>query len=105
MAEVAEAGKDHRHIALVGGGDDFGVAHGAARLNGAGRARVGRGDQSIGKWEKCVARDGAAVKREARLVRFPNCDARSINARHLAGADAESAIAVRHKQSHLISRA
>jgi hypothetical protein len=26
MPEVSDAGKDHRHLALIGGGNDFGIA-------------------------------------------------------------------------------
>ena len=33
MAEVADAGEDHRDAALVGGRDHFGIAHAAARLD------------------------------------------------------------------------
>jgi hypothetical protein len=41
MPEVADAGKDHRHVPRVGGGDDFFVPNRAAGLNRAARARVG----------------------------------------------------------------
>jgi hypothetical protein len=42
MPEVANAGEDHRHVALVCGEDDFCVANGATRLDYASRAGIGR---------------------------------------------------------------
>ena len=35
VPEVAHPGEDHRHVVLVGGGDDLGVAHAAPRLDHA----------------------------------------------------------------------
>ena len=42
MAKMADAGEDHRQITLVGGGNDFLITYGAARLNRARRSRIGR---------------------------------------------------------------
>jgi len=38
---MVHTGKDHGHLAFVGGGNDLRVAHGAARLDRRGRARLG----------------------------------------------------------------
>ena len=42
MPEMADAGENHRQTALVGRGDDFIVTDGAAGLNRAGGAGIGR---------------------------------------------------------------
>ena len=55
----------------------------------ASRARFCRGDQSIREWEKSVAGDRAAFERKPSLVRFPNRNARRIDARHLACANSK----------------
>jgi hypothetical protein len=60
MPEMANAGEDHRHVALVCGGDDFLVANRAARLDRAGRAGVGSRDQAVWKREESIARNRAA---------------------------------------------
>ena len=46
MAEMADAGKDHRDVAFVGGGDDFFVADRAAGLDGGGGTGFGGGQQA-----------------------------------------------------------
>src|SRR5699024_3848772 len=43
MPEVADAGEDHGDAVLVGGGDDFAVAHRTARLDH--RLDAGRGSR------------------------------------------------------------
>src|SRR5256885_10005454 len=45
MAEVPDAGKDHRHFAFVGSGDHFLVPDRAARLNRTSGAGVGGRDR------------------------------------------------------------
>src|SRR4029453_1473094 len=45
VSKMPYAGEYHRHLALVGGSDHFFIANRAARLNSAGCASFGRGDQ------------------------------------------------------------
>ena len=54
MTKMTNAGKDHRHIPLIGGGDYFFIAYRTARLNRTAGTGIGRGEKSIRKWEKCV---------------------------------------------------
>ena len=58
-------------------------------MNRRGGARLGGGDQSVGKREKRVAANDTPFEREFRFARFPNGDAARIHAAHLACADAE----------------
>ena len=60
MPEMANAGEDHRHVALVCGGNDFCVANGAAWLDRAGRAGIGGRDQAVWEWKESIARNRAA---------------------------------------------
>src|SRR5439155_16830106 len=92
MLKMAHSGEDHGQPAFVRGGNDFRVAHRAARLNRRGRARFRRGDQSVGKREKRVAANDTPLEREFRFARFPNGNAARIHAAHLACADAECPI-------------
>src|SRR6266481_6129205 len=95
MAKVADAGEDHRHLALVSGSNDFFVAHRAARLNRARCASFGCSDQPVWEREKSVACDGTALQRKPALVRFPNCNPRSIDPGHLAGANSKCPVRLR----------
>ena len=92
MSEMPAAGEGHGHATLVGGSDDFVVPLGAARLYGRGSAGLGGGDETIGKREKCIAANGAAVEIKPGLTSLPNRDAASIDAAHLAGTDTECTI-------------
>ena len=56
MPEVALAGEDHRQPALVRRGDDFRIAHRAARLNHRANAGVREDVQAISKREERVGR-------------------------------------------------
>ncbi len=49
VPEVAHSGEDHRESVRVGGGDDLGVTHRAARLRDRGGARLGRERRSVGE--------------------------------------------------------
>jgi hypothetical protein len=55
VTEVACAGEDHCDAMLIGGGNDFLIAHAATRLNCAGRACSNNDIEAIPKWEKGVA--------------------------------------------------
>ena len=92
MPKVARAGEDHRHVALVGGGNDFFVADRAAWLNGTGGAGIGGGDEAVGKWEKRIARDRATPERQSGLGRFPDGNARRVHPGHLTRAYPERPI-------------
>ena len=48
------AREHHREAALVGGGDDFGIADRAARLHDRGRAGVGHGVEAVAEREERV---------------------------------------------------
>src|SRR6266702_2033871 len=87
VSEMPDRSEDHRHLAIVSGGDHFLVTNGAARLNRACCAGFGGGDQSVREREKSVACDRTAFERKASLVRLPNFNPRSINTRHLTGAN------------------
>ena len=60
MPEMTDAGEDHGHLAFIGCGDHLFVPNGAAGLDRAGGARIGRGDQAVGEGKKCIACHGAA---------------------------------------------
>src|SRR5438128_2691605 len=62
MSKMAETGEDHGEVAFVGGGDDFRIAEGAARLNRGGGAGFGGGDEAVWEWKKCVAANDAAFE-------------------------------------------
>src|SRR5688572_27479661 len=47
MPEVAYAGEHHRDAALVGGGDDFGIAHAAAGLDHRDGAGLGQRIEAV----------------------------------------------------------
>ncbi|ABA48884.1 hypothetical protein BURPS1710b_3404 [Burkholderia pseudomallei 1710b] len=89
VTEVAHARHDHRDVVLVGGGDHLVVAHRAARLDHAGRARRDDDVEAVAEREERVRRDGRAREREARVLCLDARDARRIDAAHLACADAE----------------
>ncbi len=57
MPEVAHAAEHHGHTALVGGGDDLVVAHGATGLDDAGGALVHHHIQAVTEREEGVAGD------------------------------------------------
>ena len=65
----------------------FFVTNRTARLNRASCASFGCRDQAVGEWKESVARNRAAFERKPAFVRFPNGNPRSVNARHLAGAN------------------
>ena len=60
VAKMPYAREYHCHLSLVSDGDHFFVPNRAARLNSAGCASFGRGDEAVGEREKSVACDGAA---------------------------------------------
>ncbi len=74
MAEVAHAGEHHGHAALVGGVNDFLVAHGAARLGDAGSACIDHHVQAVAEGEEGIAGHHGALQRQVgqrRLLPLP----------------------------------
>src|SRR5271170_4484345 len=92
MPEMSRAREDHRDPGRVGGGDHFGVAQRAAGLDHGGRARLDRRDEPVGEGEERVGgydrADGRRRPLSGRVLRLLRRDARGIDARHLARADA-----------------
>src|SRR4051812_18723558 len=72
MSKMAKTGEDHRDVAFVGDGDDFGIADGAAWLNGGGGAGFGGGDEAVGERKKCIAANHTAFEGEAGFACFPD---------------------------------
>ncbi|MFM1943610.1 MAG: hypothetical protein RI897_2592 [Verrucomicrobiota bacterium] len=94
VAEVADAGEGHGHIAFIGGGDDFGVAFGAAGLDTGCGTGFGGGDESVGEGEEGIATDDATDHGDTGFAGFPDGDTGGIDAAHLAGADTDGAVGV-----------
>jgi len=87
MLKVTFTSEDHDHITLVGCGDDFVVANGATRLNRSDSTRFGRGDEAVGERKESVRGDDGTIEIKASFTRFPDCDLRTIDTRHLPRAD------------------
>src|SRR5678816_999063 len=68
MSELTLAGEDHRHAALVGGGDHFGVANGTTRLDDRAHARLGRLIDAVAERKECVRSEDGTVGDVIRLV-------------------------------------
>src|SRR6266850_4721259 len=77
MPEVADAGKNHRHAALVGSTDDFRVAHAAAGLDHRRGAGVDHHVEAVTEREKRVRCRRRAGEREAGGLRLGRRDARA----------------------------
>src|SRR5207302_9465032 len=92
VPEMTNTRENHRHVALVRGGNHFLVAKRTAGLNGAGCSGIGSGNEPVGKWKKSITRDRATLEREPCFLRFPNRDPRSIDTRHLPGTASECAV-------------
>src|SRR5439155_25823749 len=82
VSEMPDRSEDHRHLAIVSGGDHFLVTNGAARLNRACCAGFRGGDQSVREREASVTRRLNAFQRKPSLVCFPNFYPRRIDPRH-----------------------
>jgi hypothetical protein len=54
VSEVPPPCEHHRDVVLVGCGNHFLIAHGAARLHDSRRAGGGKGVQAIPKWKERV---------------------------------------------------
>ena len=57
VAKMPDAGKHHRHAALIGRGDDFSIAHAAAGLDDRDRAVVRDDIETVAKRKERVGRD------------------------------------------------
>ena len=55
VPEVTNTREHHRNSPLIGSLNNLRISNRATWLNNRGRTRIGRCQQSVGKWEKCVA--------------------------------------------------
>ena len=55
MTEVPHAGRHHHHATLVGGGNDFTIAHATARLDNATGAHIDHHIEAIAEGKEGVA--------------------------------------------------
>ncbi len=86
MPEMANAGEDHGHAQLVGGGDHFFVAYRAAGLDDGGGSGLGYGFKAVGERKEGVGGGDAALERQHGLH---GAEAGGVHAAHLARAHAE----------------
>ena len=91
MAEVTHAGKDHRDVVLVSSSDDFFVTHRTTRLDNSSGTGLNRGQKTIRKREERIRRYDRTLGAQfvlasilASFFCFPGCNARAVNAAHLA---------------------
>src|SRR6266849_3179422 len=70
VAEVADAGEDHREAVLVGGGDNLLVAGRAARLRNSCRACFGREHRAVGERKEGFGGEHGAFEGNAETSRF-----------------------------------
>ena len=89
MAKMPHAGEDHGQAVLVAGGDGFGIADRAARLDDSADAGAGRFVHVVAKWEERIGGEHAARDAVAGLA---HRHVRRIHAAHLPGAHAERRI-------------
>src|ERR1700741_5131456 len=82
-------GDDHRDAVLVGGGDDLGIAHGAAGLDDGAHAGPGRRVHAVAEGEEGVGRQRRLREVEAVVARLHHRDAGRVDAAHLPRPDAE----------------
>src|SRR5207249_30311 len=90
MFEVTHSGHDKRHSALLGCGDNFRIAHGAAGLDCGDGTVVSTGDESIGEWEKSIACDDGAFQVESVMPGVLYRNANGFDAGSLSGTEAQS---------------
>src|SRR5207248_11650877 len=92
VPKMTDAGENHCHLAFIGSCDHLFVAHGSARLNGAGRTGISGGDKAVRKWEKRVAVNSATLEGEPSFLCLPDGNSRRINPRHLACSNSKGAV-------------
>jgi len=90
----AHAGHDHGEVFLIGGGDHFFIAHGAAGLNERGGTRLGGRQEAVGERKKCVrgndrafGEGGSVACGLCCILRLACRDARTVDPAHLSSAD------------------
>ena len=83
MAEVPNAGEDHRDSELVGGGDDVVILYGPTGLNHGSCARGGHRFKAVGEGKEGIGGGDGALERQHSLLR---AEARGIDTAHLASA-------------------
>src|SRR3984893_425202 len=92
VAEVADAGEDHREAVLVSGGDNLLVAGRAARLRGCGRSRLCRELGTVGERKERFGGEDGAFERNAEARRFFAGSVNGIDAGSGAATDRERTI-------------
>src|SRR2546430_7683736 len=92
VSEMPDRSEDHRHLAIVSGGDHFLVTNRAPRLNRACCAGFGRGDQTVRETKKNVTCDQTAFERKPSHPCLANCLPRRNNPRLLTSANSNSSI-------------
>src|SRR5262249_34999418 len=89
VTELATARKDHRHPVLVGRRDDPGVAHRSARLDDRFHASFRGLIHAVAEREERIRAERRADRLEPGRFRLVHRHERRVDARHLAGADAD----------------
>ena len=84
MAEVAHATEHHGYTTLVGGVNDFVVAHGATGLDNAGGACIDHHIEAVAEGEERVARHHRTLQGQACVACLDAGDAGRVQAAHLA---------------------
>src|SRR2546428_8340583 len=69
MPEMTEAGKNQRHVVLVGGSNHFLVAHGSSRLDSRCNTGFGRLVQAVPERKKRVGSHRRTLERARPFVR------------------------------------
>src|SRR6516165_164327 len=95
VTEVTHAGEHHRHVVLVGCGDDLRVALAAARLDDRADAEACGNIQIVAKRQERIGRHYRARERDVLVACLHGGDARGIHATHLPGAHADRGAAAR----------
>src|SRR5829696_5881390 len=85
MLEMAHACKNHGEIVLVGGGDDFFVAHRTSGLNHRGDSMLRSFVNAVAEREERIGRKHRTGNRQLRSHR---ADLHGVNARHLTRSNA-----------------
>ena len=85
------AGEDHGQAGIVGGGNDFFVAHRSAGFDDGFDTGFRRSVDAIAEREESIGRHHGPVDRQAGILGFPAPDTGGVNAAHLPGPGAAEA--------------
>ena len=87
MPKMSDLCKCHCHTTIIGRRNYILIPHAPTRLNRSDSTRFGRGDEAVGERKESVRGDDGTIEIKASLTRFPDCDLRTIDTRHLPRAD------------------